>query len=307
VRWFVVLLLLANIILFFWVQQQSKPAPGSVELPPPEIGRLRLLGEGAVAEADADVAAAPASPDTLPVTQSDEPAMPGAAEAAAQAGDPNSGTTDEAPDLAQAGAENRLPEPVAELPSGAVPVATADATAEQTETPPVAAPPAEVPAGPVDEATDAGTAPLCLRVGPLAPGDADAVVAKLPRGLQLISDTSEEYAQVDGYFVLIPALPSVADAQQVLGDLAAAGIKDTWLFRGGELRNAISLGVYSNRGGAQRHADLVAKKGFATAEVREKTSPAERRWLQLKGPAGAIQAPGLSLPQGASATPQVCP
>lgn len=44
-RWFVALLLVANVILFFWVQQQSRPTPGTVSLPPPDVGRLRLMSE----------------------------------------------------------------------------------------------------------------------------------------------------------------------------------------------------------------------------------------------------------------------
>jgi len=305
VRWFVVLLLLANLILFFWVQQQSRPAPGSVGLPPPEIGRLRLLRE-------ADVALATDSADSLSAARGDDAAVPGAMQEAPPADGPNSGATgevavthSEAPALVDAGTEGPSPEPSTELSGRAVSPAVVDATAKRPGVPPVAEPPGH--AGAAIEADGAEPAPLCIRVGPLTPADADAMVARLPRELQLVSDTSEEYGQVDGYFVLIPALPSLAAAQQVLKDLEAAGVKDTWLFRGGDLRNAISLGVYSNRGGAQRHAELMARKGFTTAEVREKTSPAERRWLQLKGPEGGGAAAGLSLPKGATATPQACP
>jgi hypothetical protein len=45
VRWFIVFLIVANVILFFWVQQQSRPLPGEASLPPPDVGRLRLLSE----------------------------------------------------------------------------------------------------------------------------------------------------------------------------------------------------------------------------------------------------------------------
>lgn len=44
-RWFIVFLLVANVVLFFWVQQQLRPPPGMGELPPPEVGRLRLMSE----------------------------------------------------------------------------------------------------------------------------------------------------------------------------------------------------------------------------------------------------------------------
>ena len=52
-RWFIVFLLIANILLFFWVQQESlRPSPQS-EMPPPEIGRLRLLNESPESEVNA--------------------------------------------------------------------------------------------------------------------------------------------------------------------------------------------------------------------------------------------------------------
>ena len=44
-RWFIAFLIVANVILYFWVQQQSRPLPGLSTLPSPDIGRLRLLSE----------------------------------------------------------------------------------------------------------------------------------------------------------------------------------------------------------------------------------------------------------------------
>jgi hypothetical protein len=55
VRWFIVFLIVANVILFFWVQQQSRPLPGEASLPPPDVGRLRLLSELEKERASVDV------------------------------------------------------------------------------------------------------------------------------------------------------------------------------------------------------------------------------------------------------------
>jgi hypothetical protein len=55
VRWFIVFLIVANVILFFWVQQQSRPLPGQASLPPPDVGRLRLLSELEMEPAPVDV------------------------------------------------------------------------------------------------------------------------------------------------------------------------------------------------------------------------------------------------------------
>mgnify|MGYP000441079401 CR=1 FL=1 len=64
----------------------------------------------------------------------------------------------------------------------------------------------------------------------------------------------------------------------VIRQLADAGFEDTWLFRSGPLRNAISLGLFRREASARRHAERVGDKGFST-ELKENTSLRERRWL----------------------------
>lgn len=372
-RWFIVLLIVANVVLFFWVQQQSRPLPGSMPLPPPDVGRLRLLSElpDEQVEGGAEgIAPAIAEPASIPV---DEVAIPSVSFAT---GDPLTTTTEVVSIQALAitdsdpvAGDAALPEvepgpagpsappmpkhleatPAAPEPAPLETAAAVDVIAEMVEQSDVQEP--EESAGSLvresetqGTATESGdtqpevitasadlqpqatgepdaegraeTAPetalenalpvLCYRVGPFDPEGADKLIFELPVSMTLLSDLSEEYSSVDRYYVLIPPLPSRAAGRQTLKELAEAGVTDTWLFPSGEYRNAISLGFFSREGGAKRHAANMVKKGFP-AEVREKTSTRERRWLFLKDIERGSPGWSLPLPEGVAAEQKACP
>jgi hypothetical protein len=316
VRWFIALLLLANVVLFFWVQQQSKPAPGSTSLPPPEVGHLRLMNEPGGAPPPDDLAGPAASasgPDASPAAVSEAASVPSSAAGpltaeaivpATRAEAPQISAPQPAPARSRPGGAISTPEALPDLAPSSSPAANGQP--ETAVLPDDSADVAE-PAGPEEQAPadTAAALPGCTRIGPFEPKDADAVLARLPPSVELISDTSEEYARPDSYYVLIPALPSRAAGLEKLKELKAAGIDDVWLFRSGELRNAISLGLYSNELGARRHAERIAEKGFVV-EVRARTSKGERRWLLVRDGQGG-DAAGLLLPEGVESAPVACP
>ncbi len=300
-RWFVLLLLMANLILFVWTQQQSRQTAALREVALPEIGHLRLMSE--VGEDDSEAVTfvsdilyrqplVPAAPATV---------VPKETESQRQ-------TT-------------RLPEAdrmVSAVPSaGPVLQASADASRNQAVTAPEAidgtASAAMESESPATLAAAAGSAvPVqspearCSRIGPLTADDADALVNRLPAQMKLVSDVSEEYAQVNGYYVLIPVLASRAAGLRKLQELADAGFEDTWLFRSGALRNAISLGLFRREASARRHAERVQNKGFTT-EVKENTSLRERRWLVVRDAREGNAAIDLSLPEGVNVERHDCP
>jgi hypothetical protein len=157
------------------------------------------------------------------------------------------------------------------------------------------------------QVADAATGkPLCARIGPLVPADADALIDQMSPRLRLESDVSEMHEQVNGYYVLIPALPSRAAGRQKLKELAEAGFDDTWLFRSGSLRNAISLGLFRREASARRHAERVARKGFTT-EVKQNLSVRERRWLLIRDTGGDRLGAELTLPAGVARESHPCP
>ncbi len=308
-RWFIVFLIVANVILFFWVQQESRPRPADVRLPPPDVGRLRLLTEMRSSPAGEGAQSADRhggeSPDPGPAAQATvssevEPALAPvqvdtSGEAAAQA--------IRSPEVASSGdalvADPAVPDQrttVAEESAAVVDEVAGDESRDGAR---------EAPTGTGQELA-AATATACARVGPFPPGDADRLISSLPPNIVLLSDVAEEYTSVERYYVIIPPLPSNAAGQKKMQELADAGVTDTWLFRTGEYRNGISLGFFSRKGGAQQRAENVAKKGFNT-EIKEQGSVQERRWLLLKNRDGDDPGQSLPLPAGVRAEIQSCP
>jgi hypothetical protein len=53
-------------------------------------------------------------------------------------------------------------------------------------------------------------------------------------------------------------------AQAKIDELAQVGLKDIWHFRGGGMKNAISLGMFAKKENADNFRDEVLKKGFET-------------------------------------------
>jgi len=336
VRWFIVFLIVANVILFFWVQQQSRPLPGEAALPPPDVGRLRLLSElekePAIVDVDepepARVEEMSVEPPlaAVPEDQSQPVHVEEALQSSLDVGGYQASSEDSLPegepvtgiqpvDVASLitevnqslGAESE--DLALEAPAG-IDEPVEQALEESVETP-VQEPSLSVPelaadASVVEPAAVESVQTVCARVGPFEPDDADKLVSGLPANVTLLSDVTEEYASVDRYYVLIPPLPSRAEGYQKLKELADAGITDTWLFPSGEYRNAISLGFFSREAGAKRHAANVAGKGFNT-EVKEKTSVRQRRWLLLMSNDARDLGPSLSLPASVAAERQACP
>jgi len=336
VRWFIVFLIVANVILFFWVQQQSRPLPGAASLPPPDVGRLRLLSELEKEPASVDVdEPEPARVEEMAVEPPlaavpEDQSKPVDVEEALQSSSDVGGyqapseislpesepTTDVQPvDVLSFITEVNQPlgaeseEMVLETPTGIdEPVEQALKKSVETpvQEPELSVPELAVEAAVVEPAAVDSVQTVCARVGPFEAADADKLTSGLPATVTLLSDVTEQYASVDRYYVLIPQLPSRAAGYQKLKELADAGITDTWLFPSGEYRNAISLGFFSREAGAKRHAANVAGKGFNT-EVKEKTSVRERRWLLLMSNDGRDLGPSLSLPAGVAAEQQACP
>ncbi len=159
---------------------------------------------------------------------------------------------------------------------------------------------------PGEPAPASAPTPVCFRAGPFAPQEAEDLAREMPPEVDVLSDSPEEYPEVTGYYVLIPPLASRTEGIRKLDQLRAAGIKDVWLFRSGELNNAISLGLFSREPTARRHARSVGEKGFAT-EVKARTSVRTRHWLVLQADQEPDLHRAIALPDGAALEPQPCP
>jgi cell division protein FtsN len=72
-----------------------------------------------------------------------------------------------------------------------------------------------------------------------------------------------------GFWVVIPPMESSEAAQDMIVQLADAGITDVWHFRSGELNNAVSLGMFFQQENAEKMRQEIALKGF-NAELRSR-------------------------------------
>ena len=326
-RWFIVLLLIANLALFFWLQNDSVRDESVAAPPPPDIGRLELLDldspEGRSKETASVTVAGPPSagapgeastpaqpPDTDPVPPAESPAP--SVTVQTDTGESETSMVTAATPSSASGSAPRAPEGLDDPSTEAVSAAdeaeegAALVRDEAEAVGAVAAVRAESKPEQIENASPPPAAPTCARVGPLTPEAASALTARMPVFVQLLSEVTEEVDEVDSYYVMIPPLPSRSAGLETLAALEAAGITDTWLFRRGPRRNAISLGVFRQRRIAERRLRNVAAKGFE-ARLVERTRRREVRQLLVKNLDGGDVALSLPLPDGVTAVPQPCP
>ncbi len=105
--------------------------------------------------------------------------------------------------------------------------------------------------------------PQCLRFGPFANKDeAGGVLARLGAlaGKSRIVDAQARQAKA--WRVLVPPQADAASAEALAQKIAAAGFSDNFVMHGGENANAIALGVYRNRDGAEKRLGELQKAGF---------------------------------------------
>ncbi len=109
------------------------------------------------------------------------------------------------------------------------------------------------------------TTSRCGTIGPLKDRQvATKVLEDLQKSqLEAKIEQSVEKKQI-GYWVVIPPLADGSQAQAKIDQLTKVGLKDIWHFRGGGLKNAISLGMFSKKENAENFSREVLAKGFKT-------------------------------------------
>jgi hypothetical protein len=131
---------------------------------------------------------------------------------------------------------------------------------------------------------DKGVSKVCRRLGPfperkIAVGVADGLAA-----YRLAPKVIEDQ-QIDilGYWALLPALSTKAEADLLVKKLKSRGIQDVRRFTSGDFINAISLGLFSSEANARRRAKSVETQGFL-AVVQPKEEEKKNFWLQFTQP-----------------------
>ncbi|WP_414730050.1 SPOR domain-containing protein [Zhongshania aliphaticivorans] len=121
----------------------------------------------------------------------------------------------------------------------------------------------------------------CLVLGPYS-GEADFGSDRT--GLPGLRVYLEEYERGADYWVYLGPYSSLAVATKMGGELRAKRI-DNFVIRKGELKDAISLGVFTDAERAATHAKGLSKKNYE-AKIRRIAKLANRYWLVFRGERG---------------------
>ena len=121
---------------------------------------------------------------------------------------------------------------------------------------------------------------MCVSVGPY---EDEAVGRSLIKNLAVEGVASEldqlELSKELQYWVILPPFPTRKEAMQSLRNLQAKKI-DSYLISSGELRNSISLGLFSKKQSAQGVLASVKDAGFP-AQLVEKERVRSEFWVRI--------------------------
>ncbi|MCW0379986.1 hypothetical protein NB697_002832 [Xanthomonas sacchari] len=264
VRALLVVLTILNLGVAVWWAMQP-PTPPAVPMPavPAGVATLQLVNE----------APAPAATSPTPA------AAPAEVQGSAVAADPA--------DSAQAPAST--------------PAAPATAAPETAPTPPAATPaPAPTQAQAEPAAAPAADAAVCLSVGPYPDRDAaQAAVAALAPGAPRPRLREAADGDATSFRVILPTIGGEDGLKQATERIVAAGIRDYYPLRQGDAGNAIALGQYRSREGAERRRQELARAGFNADLIPSGGSGQSRWWLDLRADSTA-QAAALRRQLGAA-------
>jgi len=143
--------------------------------------------------------------------------------------------------------------------------------------------PEPVAAGPGEAETAAGNTDGagCWTVGPFLSQEA-AAAGGLELGRLGLAYTrrSGRDAVVEGFRVLVGPLRSPGDVQAMRRRLVELGIEDHYIIRSGP-ENAIALGFFSSKAGAEGYAEELAAKGIRAYLKERALENAQVYWLDL--------------------------
>ena len=172
---------------------------------------------------------------------------------------------------------------VVPAPSEPAPAPVAAASVVPAATAPVATVPAPPPAPPV------ATAPAqCLSLGPFAAQtEAQSALSKLGGVVERPRLREVPGKSASGYRVMIPAAATRDEAQATVKRIVEAGFSDYFIIAQGEDANAVALGQYRNREGAERRQTTLTAAGFPAKLVANGTELPASWWIDAAVAAGS--------------------
>ncbi|HET7370616.1 MAG TPA: hypothetical protein VFK45_07235 [Gammaproteobacteria bacterium] len=129
---------------------------------------------------------------------------------------------------------------------------------------------------------------VCAAFGPFADRPAATAVAIAFRQPAAALDiASRATSVIDSYRVFFPPYPTAAAAQDMGARLRRAGVKDIYIIPGGEQRNAVSVGVFKDRDGAERRRRHLSDLGFTPAVEALERHDETRYWIRARNASAA--------------------
>jgi hypothetical protein len=105
-----------------------------------------------------------------------------------------------------------------------------------------------------------------------------------------------------GYWVYLPPFGSRREADAAANLLRKRGVKDIYVVADEANRNAISLGVFSQKDGAEQRQKEIRKMGYRP-QMAERFRDEPRYWLNAQGPEAALPAADVFKDLGDEAAP----
>lgn len=139
-------------------------------------------------------------------------------------------------------------------------------------------------AAPAATGVAALAAQVCVSYGPFPSADAEAQgMSRLKTaGLTVSPRTVAGKAKL-GYWVYLPPFASRKEADAATAMLKKRGVADIYVVADEANRNAVSLGLFSQKDGAVQREKEIKKMGFKS-QMAERFRDEPRYWLDAKGP-----------------------
>lgn len=233
-RWFFLILLAVNILYVTWELKRERPVVSVTPTLPAHVDRLVLLSE--------------LEPETAPQTS----LVQAIAEDVEQ----------EQEALATAVDETQPQTETGESESGGV-ASTDDADLAEAHTT-AAEPQAKTPADkPADLPVDEPASDLCFTLGPFREMKTLRVVTREIKDYVVEASFRSRDEQEQSMFrVYLKPVGGKREAKALIKQLVSKNIRDYFIITDGPNKNGISLGYFSDKSRAQRHAERVRKSGF---------------------------------------------
>ncbi len=289
-RWFLGILLVANVLMLVWGALRAPIDHSTTGLPAPDVGTLRLLTEVPATEKGSAITAS-----TKVVAASGANDRPWSKSPVSNENDKDAKPAEHIVEVAQEQLDAEALKRSLRARQDMVPLPSP----ELSEQPP------QLPEA--SSAAIAGSAKesVCVKIGDFeSPGEAGILLQSFGLKYAQLQTSKNETDVVTGYYVIIPPSATRGIARQTVDALKTAGIVDSWIFPSGNLKHAISLGLFSKESNAQRRMKRVDSKGFSAIVLpRKKPVVNYRATLELDaGQAGfdGLQASDKYISQGDS-------